>query len=199
MKTLTIEAQPRTKLGTKEARKLVNASLIPCVLYGNHHKKNISICCYVNAIDVQPLTKEPYFVDLKIEGKSYPCIVQTKQRHPIGDHITHIDFLAIFKDKPVTMHIPLKLEGRSKGEEAGGMLRQNVRTLKIQALSKHMPSFVSLDISNMELSDSLKVRDIVTEHCRILTPAGQPAVTIGLTRALRSKQGASGGAGNAKK
>lgn len=188
MKTLTIEAQPRTKLGTKAAKQLVQESSIPCVLYGNYQQQNISVNCYVNAIDVEPLTKEPYFVHLKIGSKRYPCMLQQKQRHPVGDHITHIDFLAIFEDKPITMHIPLKLVGKSKGEEKGGILIQKIRTLKIKALPKEMPSSVSLDIADMDLGETLKANKIIPGNYAILTPSGVPVAAIEIPRALRSSQ-----------
>ncbi|MBQ0741079.1 50S ribosomal protein L25, partial [Aquimarina celericrescens] len=68
-------------------------------------------------------------------GTKINAILQDIQFHPVTDKILHIDFIEIFDDKPITMNIPFKTTGNSRGVRAGGVLRFNLRRIKVKGLS----------------------------------------------------------------
>ncbi|MFB1022792.1 MAG: 50S ribosomal protein L25, partial [Vicingaceae bacterium] len=80
--------------------------------------------------------------------------------HPVTDHPLHIDFMEGTADKPVTMGVPVEFIGTSKGVLNGGKRREKLRKMVLKALPADLPQTVSIDISEMKIGDSIKVKDI---------------------------------------
>ena len=75
------------------------------------------------------------------------------------DQILHVDFKAIRMDEPVEKEVPLKLEGESPGEKAGGVLQQQLRYVEIRCLPSQLPGEISVDVSNLEIGDVLTLAE----------------------------------------
>lgn len=173
MKTLEIIGYKRANLGKGESKKLREEGNVPGVLYGGEEQVHF----YAPMILFRQLvyTPEIYFVDLNIEGKIYKCILQDIQFHPVSEMMLHVDFLELHDDKPIKMNVPVKFYGDSPGIRAGGKLMVNTRTLMIKALPNDMPEDISLDISGINLGQTIKVKQVRTENFEILN---SPQVTI---------------------
>ncbi len=173
MKTIEIIGYKRANLGKSDAKKLRDEANVPCVVYGNEEQ----IHFYAPMILLRPLiyTPEVYFVNLNIEGELFKCILQDVQFHPISDMILHADFLILHEERPIKMGIPFDFEGRALGIQKGGKLQVKLRKILIKALPKDMPEKIKIDISPMELGDSIKVKEIETKNFEILN---NPRVTI---------------------
>ncbi len=185
METINLTASPREALGTTASKKLRAQALLPGVLYsGNSH-----VHFHVPVGQLKPLiyTSKAYFVHLHLADKTYTCILQEVQRHPVSEMLLHADFLEIFEDQPLTMHIPLRLQGDARGVLAGGMLAQKVNKVRVRALPPQMPAEVHLDVRHLELGQSARVRDIAVAEAAILDLPSLPVVTVQIPRALRSK------------
>jgi large subunit ribosomal protein L25 len=105
---------------------------VPCVLYGGDQPVHIfSTKAFKTWFTLQTLTQ---LIDLGT--KSFTAILKDIQVHPVTDDILHIDFFQIFGDKEITIEVPVKIIGDSKGVMAGGDLRLNNRKLKVKALPK---------------------------------------------------------------
>lgn len=184
MKTLDIIGYPRENLGKREARKLRKAANAPGVLYGGSSQ----IHFYTPMMLLKKLlyTPDAHFVNLTISGTTYACILQDVQFHPVSEMILHIDFLQIFTEKQVKMQIPTALVGEAPGVIQGGNLTKKLRRLPILAYPKDMPSHISLDISNLELGQIARVRDIKTANYTILVAPNIPVASVEIPRALRS-------------
>lgn len=193
MQTLTLKATKRTQLGGTSSRSLIRQNLVPGVLYGRKGKTMINIPITMQAVALEPLRKRPYRVILHIDGKEYPCILQDKKHHPVASHIIHVDFLHTSDKVPITMEIPLMLTGKPLGLSKGGVIEQKIRKIRIKALPDAMPEKVSLDISALDLGEVIRVQKIPTDNFVILTRPDVPVAAIKIPRALRSKQGQSGG------
>ncbi|HNX79961.1 MAG TPA: 50S ribosomal protein L25, partial [Prolixibacteraceae bacterium] len=91
MKSLEINGNLREATGKKDSKKLRDQELIPCVLYGG--EKNIHF--YASVPEFRPLiyTPDVYVVNLNIDGKVYPSILQDAQWHPVEEQMLHADFL----------------------------------------------------------------------------------------------------------
>ena len=168
MKTLELKASLRKETGKKESKKLRKQEIVPCVLYGG--EKNIHFTVVEKELKHLVYTADVYLVLLNIEGEKYKAVMKEIQFHPVSDHILHIDFAQVVDGKNVTLNLPIRLTGNSAGLLAGGKLRQRRRSLKVKGLIDHMPDQLEIDITHLEIGDSLKVGDLEYENLEILDP-----------------------------
>ena len=123
-------------------------------------------------------------VILDIDGQVYETVMQDIQFHPVSDDILHIDFVQVFQDKKVTVNLPVKLTGDSVGLLAGGKLRQRRRKLKVNGLIKDMPDQLEIDLTDLEIGDSLKIGDLNYDNLDILDPARAMVVGVVSSRLI---------------
>ncbi|MDR1516822.1 MAG: 50S ribosomal protein L25/general stress protein Ctc [Dysgonamonadaceae bacterium] len=187
MKTFELKGDVRDDFGKKAARTLRNEGLIPCVVYGGDGEKNPNITFTVKAGDVRNLiyTPEVYIVNLELGKKTTPAILKEVQYHPVKDNILHIDFLHVFKDVPVVIEIPVRLEGLAAGVKAGGKLSLDIRKLKIKALVDQLPEELVVNVDELELGKSIQVGDLNFEGLEILNAKNAVVCRVQLTRAAR--------------
>lgn len=184
MKTFELNGELRETIGKKESKKLRSEEKVPCVLYGM--EKNIHFA--TNAADLQKLIYTPnvYLVNLTIDGKVYQAIKQDIQYHPVTDEPLHIDFLKVSDDKLVKVNIPVKTKGFAKGIRAGGRLQVEKRNLTVLALPKDLPDSITIDVTNLDLGETLRVVDIETETLKFVNVKSVPVVRVLVTRASRA-------------
>jgi large subunit ribosomal protein L25 len=185
MEVIAVKGEKREALGKKATKALRNDGRIPCVIYGTGNLVHFS----VKPLDVRSVIYTPDFHILKIEveGVHYSAILKDFQQNPLKDNITHIDFLQIADGHPVKLEIPLRCKGASVGVKSGGKLIQKLRRIKIKAMAENIVNELFIDITTMDLGQSLRVRDVpVPNGIEILNIGSIPAVTIEIPRALRS-------------
>lgn len=189
MKTVRLTGISRT-LSTKSANKqLRKKALIPTIFYGY---KQDNILLSLSMVEVEALldTTDPCFIELALDKKTYRCIINDVQYHPVSDMPLHIDLLHISEDRSITLDIPLTFEGKSPGIQKGGELAIKKRTLPIKALPKHMPQKLTVDISHLDLGEKVDVRSIKTDNFTVEAAPQIPLATIMIPRALRSSKAA---------
>lgn len=186
MKALKLSGSLREGVGKKDAKKLRREGNVPCVLYGGKEQIKFSI----PEMDFKPLifTPHTYLIDLVIDGKTYKCVLQDVQYHPVKDNILHVDFLEIFDDKPVTIAIPLRYTGTSKGVLKGGRLFRKYRKLRVSALPGDLPDEIVVDITNLGINDSIKIEDLSRENLTFLDPPTSVAAAIKTARAVEADE-----------
>ena len=123
-------------------------------------------------------TPEVYYADLNVAGQSYKAVVQETQFHPVTGKLLHVDFLEIIQGKPVTIDIPLRIEGNSPGVMRGGKLSKRVRKLKVNGLLEHIPENITVDISNLDILDTIKIEDIQLDNISIIDNPSKVVVTV---------------------
>jgi large subunit ribosomal protein L25 len=186
MKTLEIIGYKRANLGKIESKKLRDEGNVPCVLYGGKEQVHF----YAPMILFRPLiyTPEIYFVNLNIEGKIFKCILQDIQFHPVNEMILHADFMGLHDDKEIKMNVPVVFYGDSPGIRAGGKLMVNTRTLRVRALPEDMPENISLDISEINLGQTIKVKEVKTENFEILNSPQVSIANVSIPRAAKLEE-----------
>jgi len=122
-------------------------------------------------------------VDLD-SGNKVDVVMQDVQFHPVSDKILHVDFYQLFKDKPVTMDIPVRLNGNSPGVRNGGRLLFRKRTLLIKALPENLPDFFDVDISELLIGDNISVESLLNDDFTILHPDSTVVVQVKTARAV---------------
>ncbi|MCB0515243.1 MAG: 50S ribosomal protein L25 [Chitinophagales bacterium] len=188
MRTLTLAATKRDQIGSNAAKKTRNQNEIPCVLYGG--KENLHLA--VGAQELHNIVYNPdfYLTEVQVDGNNHTCIIKAVQFDPVTDSILHVDFLELTAGKKVVLEIPLKFNGPSVGEKAGGKLITQMRKLKVKTLPKHIVSEIDVDIKDLDLGKSIKVSQLSLENMEIINALSTPMATIEIPRSLKSANAA---------
>jgi large subunit ribosomal protein L25 len=159
-----VVAKPREGKFTKNAARRVRvAGKIPAVLYGSGHTPV--------AVEVDPKqisrilfseTGHNTIFDVEISGApAAKAMIVDWQREPIKDQLIHIDLKRIAMDKTIKVSVRVKLLGVPVGVKAtGGILDQVLREVEIECLPADIPSHIDVDVSNLELWASLRIKDL---------------------------------------
>ena len=150
---VSIKAEKRDPLGSKTAASSRKEGKVPAVLYGGGEGVHIS----VSPLSLRPLVYTPEFkvVEIDIDDKKETCIVKDVQFNPLTDEIQHVDFLKLIDGNPVKVAIPISFQGASPGVKNGGVLIKKLRKINVKALPEKLADVLNLDISELELGDSL--------------------------------------------
>ena len=155
--------------------------LVPCNLYGAGME---NILFTVNAKELKGLTNTPYshIVDLDLDGQKHTAILHELQFHPVEDLCLHVDFLSVSEDKPISINVPVKVSGHSKGVQLGGKFTQNSRSIRVSGLMKNLPDDVTVDISDLGLDKKIKAGDLSFPGLQILTDKDAVSCSVRATR-----------------
>jgi large subunit ribosomal protein L25 len=186
MKSITIEGQLRTESGKKATRQLRSQKLVPGVIYGGSQEINFS--APATAFKDIVYTPEFMLAEVKIDGKSYYCILKDIQFHKVSDALLHVDFLELVDDKKVIATLPLKFSGTAAGVKAGGKLVTKMKSLKIKALPKYLKEFIDVNIDKLELNENIRVEDVVLENMEVLNSPRIPIASVTMTRQLKQDE-----------
>ena len=180
METIKIIGYNRANLGKKNSKKLREEGNVPCVVYGG----NEQIHFHSPMILFRDLVYTPgaNFVKLNIEGIEKDAILQDIQFHPVSEVILHADFLELQENKKIRMDIPVKIIGDSPGVQQGGKILIRIRKLSLMAYPKNMPSFVEVDISELQLGKSISVETLLNDQYEILNSPLVSVVSVNVPR-----------------
>ena len=184
MQVFELKAEGRKDLGKKATIAVRNEGKVPCVLYGGAENVHFVVA----EKDLAKLLYTPivYTINLNVDGKSYSAIMREIQFHPVSDRVLHIDFYQITENKPVVIEVPVKLQGFAEGVQAGGKLALIMRKLKIKAPLADLPGEVVLDVTNLGLGKSIRVKDLSFDKFEIMNAKDVVIAQIKLTRAARA-------------
>lgn len=183
MKTFDLKGTLRQEVGKKATKQIRKQGEIPCVLYGGEDMVHFS--APINDFRHLIYTPHVYIVNLDLEGKTYQALVKDLQFHPVTDAILHIDFIQIHEDKPAIARVPVVTSGFAKGVQAGGKLKVELRRLRVKALPKDLPDTLNIDVTNIGLGHSVKVRQLRFDKMELLDPESAVVVSVKLTRAAK--------------
>jgi large subunit ribosomal protein L25 len=192
MKTITIEGQLRTGTGKEATRQLRSQDLVPGVIYGG--EKEISFAAPSMAFKSLVYTPNFQLAEIKLDGKTYTCIMKDLQFDKITDKLIHIDLLELVGDKKVIATIPLNFTGTAKGVKDGGKLSIRMKALKVKTLPKYLREQIEVNVDNLELNGNIRVEDVKVEHYEILNSPRIPIASVGLTRQLKQEEAAASAA-----
>jgi large subunit ribosomal protein L25 len=181
MKSITIKGSKRESVGKKSSKALRNAGKVPCVVYGGETPLHFS----ADEMSFKDLVYTPNAHTVVIEldnGDTIDAVMQDIQFHPVDDKILHVDFYQLFSDKPVTMAIPVRLNGTSPGVRNGGRLLFRNRKLTIRALPENLPDFFDVDISKLRIGDYIAVETVKSDAFTILHPENTLIVQVKTSR-----------------
>jgi large subunit ribosomal protein L25 len=156
--TGVLKARVRDLLGTVPAQKLRRQGKVPAVIYGpGFAPRHVWV-------DHLELKKEielgRRILSLTVENEEHMTMVKELQMDLYQENIIHADFLKVDETTAVEMNVPIVIQGVPLGEKEGGKPMQTVRDLLIQCPASAVPSAITLDVSSLDVGDSLTVGDI---------------------------------------
>ena len=163
-KQAKLKAEQRTAIGRSAVRKLKTLGIIPAIVYGGKEKPQpLQVAARdINAV-LSHASGENILVELEIAGEqsNRMALVQEIQHSPVGGDILHVDFHAVSMDEKIQAEVPLEPVGIANGvKNFGGLLEQSLRSLPIECLPRDLPDRLTVDVSNLNIGDSIHVRDI---------------------------------------
>ncbi len=167
METAKLTAQHRDAVGKGAARSIRREGRIPGILYGSGID-NIKLS--VDTSELERMFNSPQYsrglINLQIKGdKPYNKTVMVKelQTDPIKDHFLHLDLIEIRMDQKISTMVYINTVGDPKGVDDGGILQIIRRELEVYCLPANIPEQIDIDVSNMEIGDSIHVSEIQVE------------------------------------
>jgi large subunit ribosomal protein L25 len=164
-RTKLIVAQ-REKLGSAESRRLRKEGLVPGVLYGNGEPISISIAERELRRALTGASGLHSILDVEIDGKgeTHASILKEYQVDPVRGGVTHVDLQEVRLDRAITASVTVLLLGGedAPGVREGGVLSQPLREVNVEALPLEVPEHLDIDVSDMDLGDTLRISDLTT-------------------------------------
>jgi large subunit ribosomal protein L25 len=188
MKTITIEGQLRTELGKKATRQLRSQELVPGVIYGG--AQEVSFSAPAKAFKNLVYTSQFQLAEVKVDGKSYTCILKDLQFDKVKDNLIHIDLLELVEDKKVLADLPIKFNGIPVGVKEGGKLVTKMKSLKVKTLPKYLKENIEVDINDLKLNENIRVEDVKVDNMEIMNSPRIPIASVVLTRQLKQEEAA---------
>ena len=177
-KELKVVANKRAKSGTSESRRLRIKGVVPAVIYND---KAESSPIQVNGHDFVMLlrghTNTSLLMTLDLDGAEKKVLVREVQRHPVSGNLVHVDFFEVSMTKKMRVELPLRLVGEPVGVSiGGGVLQHLLRTVTVECLPADLVEEVTIDVSGMNIGQSLNAGSIVLDPKITLMTARDLAV-----------------------
>ncbi len=184
MQTIQINGTARNDFGKKFAKAARREGQVPCIIYGGGEEKAFTI-------DVKELkqliyTPNSYIVEINIDGTIEKAVMREVQFHPVREQILHVDFYRVQEGKPVAVSVPVRLTGNAEGVKIGGKLQLSARKLTVKALVEFIPDEIVIDVTPLQVGQTIFVGDIQRENLTFVTPATTAVCAVRVTRASRA-------------
>tara|TARA_Y100001970_G_C14173755_1_gene825707 strand:+ start:969 stop:1652 length:684 start_codon:yes stop_codon:yes gene_type:complete len=155
----TLEVTKRDSVSKNEIKQMRKEGKVPGIYY-SHDSKN-SIPFYIERQVLRQAYKSGARIfNINVGSKKRTVIFKSVDYHPVTDQVLHIDLYGVKMDQAVTISVELKLTGSAQGVVEGGILVQGLNELEIDCLPMDIPEFLEVDISKLNLGDSLRVADL---------------------------------------
>lgn len=182
MAVAELKVEKRAAGSRMETKELRRHGKIPAVYYASDVD---SMMLTVDQLMFQRLiAHDVNVIDLVLEGsKNLKCIIREIQRDPVTEKVVHIDFMGVKLDVEVNLTIPIILHGTPLGvKDSGGILEHSLRHIEVKGLPLEIPEHVEIDVSHLNVGDSIHVRDLALDKVEILTDPDQDLATVVLPK-----------------
>ncbi|MFQ6090830.1 MAG: 50S ribosomal protein L25 [Candidatus Bipolaricaulia bacterium] len=173
-----LEAEERQKANPRELRR---RGLVPAVIYGHGLHRLIQIKRGELEKLLGKITRSSR-ITLALDGEEWETFIKEIQYDPLTDRVLHVDFYLPSAERPIKLEVPVLLRGEPEGRKFGGVLRRLRTKISVKGLPERIPEKIELDVSPLDVGDSLRVRDIRLEEVEILTPPEIPLAIVKVPR-----------------
>ena len=189
MERVQLKAEIREEVGKKFTKRLRKEGCVPAVVY-KEGKKTAHL--KVNEKDLlgtlHTKAGANVLINLKIDDgtkgkdkdKDHVVIVKEVQRHPIKDHLLHVDFQEISLTEKLTVDVPVVVKGEAEGVvKDEGILEHVLWEVKVECLPTDIPEKIEVDVAHMKIGDSILVKDLkVPPGVKVLADMEQTIISV---------------------
>ena len=182
MEKVVVEAKERKTINKRSRNILRNEGRVPGVLYGSRLEP---IPIEVTRAVIHPLvfTAKTHLLSLKLDGhEEYDCIIKDVQFDPVSDEIIHFDLIGLTRDEKIQLEVPIRLLGSAVGVKEGGLLQESMHKLNVECLPKNIPQSLEIDVTELNIGDTIHVADLNFEHITIINPEDTIVVSVVLPK-----------------
>lgn len=182
MEEIRVKAQKRVETGKGAARRLRRDGGIPGTLYGRDVEP---VSLIISGKDWRTLAshaRSNAVIKMELQDNASvderPVMVKHVQRAPVDHTVLHVDFLQVSMERAVQVEVPIHLVGTPAGLVKGGVVEQHLRTAMIESLPGQIPERIDVDISQLDIGDSIHVREISLPGVKLLDPPDVAVVGV---------------------
>ncbi len=183
MAIVTLKSTRRAGVGKGVARRLREAGNVPAIYYGRGEEP-VALTLQVKELEtlIHGSAGSNVIVDLKVEGAAAAdrkAILREIQRHPVRGNILHVDLQHISLSERITVEVPVVLVGVPTGvKDGGGILEHLLREVEVECLPTDIPEKLTVDVSNLNIGESVHVSDLVIGNVEVRTEAARTVATV---------------------
>jgi large subunit ribosomal protein L25 len=159
-----LSAEPRNDQGKGASRRLRHSGKVPAILYGAHvEPTRLSLEHHKLMALVADEKFYSSIISIKVGGQQQPAVVKDVQMHPARNAVLHVDLQRVLENEKIRLYVPIHFKGEAAApgvKTQGGVVSHHMADLEIVCLPKDLPEYIELDLSGMNLNDSLYVSDI---------------------------------------
>jgi len=182
MEEIRLKAESRVQGGKNVARRLRKEGVIPAILYG---KDVEPLPLRISAKEwktVQSHVKSNTIIKMELKRNDHaeerPVMLKDLQRATLSDAVLHIDILQVSMERAVQVEVPIHLVGEPVGLVKGGVIEQHLRTIMVESLPGQIPEKIDVDISALDIGDSVHVNEISLPGIKLLAPPDVAVVGV---------------------
>jgi len=182
MEEIRLKAEGRVQGGKNVARRLRKEGIIPAILYG---KDVEPLPLRISAKEwktVQSHVKSNTIIKMELkrndQAEERPVMLKELRKAVLSDAVLHIDFLQVSMERAVQVEVPIHLVGEPVGLVKGGVIEQHLRSIMVESLPGQIPEKIDVDISALDIGDSVHVNEISLPGIKLLAPPDVAVVGV---------------------
>jgi large subunit ribosomal protein L25 len=189
MATIKMKIETRTKIGKNRTNEMHKNHVIPGVIYSKGQETQHIM---VEQKEFQRVFKEAgvaSVIHLQLAGKSIPVIIREIQRHPVSNHILHLDFLMLHMNEKTRIQIPIILHNKDNVKLKPSILSQLLDEIEIECLPKDIPHAAEVDVADIDFSTPIHVKDLdIAQNSKITIHRELSDIVCTLTEPPRAEK-----------
>lgn len=173
-----ISVKLREKIGKNAAKKYRAEGWVPAEFYAAH-SENIHLLVNSKEYEKTLIKGHGLFnLELTDQKKNFQCIIKEVQLDPVKGTLLHADFQGIKMDEKITLKVPVVIKGTSAGVKAGGIMEFLIREVEIECLPMEIPEKLEVDVSHLNIGDSIRIKDLQFEKFKILDDPEETVILV---------------------
>jgi large subunit ribosomal protein L25 len=159
-----ISAEPRNDQGKGASRRLRHSGKVPAILYGAHLEPTRLALEHHRLLAL--VADEKFYssiISIKVGEQKQPAVVKDVQMHPARNAVVHVDLQRVLENEKIRLHVPIHFKGAAAApgiKTQGGVVSHHMADMEVVCLPKDLPEHIELDISAMNLNDTMYLGDI---------------------------------------
>ena len=159
-----LSAEPRNDQGKGASRRLRHSGKVPAILYGAHVEPTRLALEHHKLLAL--VGDEKFYssiISINVGAQKQPAVVKDVQMHPARNAVVHVDLQRVLENEKIRLYVPIHFKGAAASpgvKTQGGVVSHHMADMEVVCLPKDLPEYIELDLSAMNLNDSLYLTDI---------------------------------------